>query len=219
MIITAISDLHGNLINIPKCDILLIAGDVCPTYNHNIFFQKSWLKNDFSKWLSNIDAKYIIGIAGNHDFIAEKDHSFMKELPWIYLQDENIIIDKVKIHGSPWTPQFFDWAFMKEDHELEKYWDLIDDDTDILVTHGPPRGILSIGGRNEEAGCISLMKRIKKLWNLKLHVFGHLHGSRGVYHETNNQRIFSNVTIVNEMYDPVYEPYTVDLYFEQMRVH
>ena len=59
MIICAVSDLHGQLPDIPKCDLLLIAGDVCPVTNHSLDFQEHWLDTEFRWWLKKIPAKKI----------------------------------------------------------------------------------------------------------------------------------------------------------------
>ncbi len=191
MIIDCISDLHGCKPALQGGDLLIVAGDL--TARDTI---QEYL--DFNKWLSKQKYDRIIVIAGNHDGLVEKGINVeIKEghssvvVPiladrTIYLQDSACDYQGLKIWGSPWTPTFYDWHFMKDrGAAIKEKWDLIPSDTDILITHGPPFGILdqvsfSSKGRGVEkfAGCEELreaMFRIKP----KLHVFGHIHAQGG----------------------------------------
>src|SRR5262249_13859615 len=80
--VAATGDLHGYLPEVPACDVLLITGDMCPVSNHTLDFQRRWLEGPFAAWLRGLDAGTIVGIAGNHDFVAEADPDFMRGLPW-----------------------------------------------------------------------------------------------------------------------------------------
>src|SRR4051812_1778145 len=111
--LAAISDLHGYLPDTPPCDALLIAGDICPVDDHSLPYQREWLKTAFAPWLERQPATKIVGIAGNHDFIAEEDDDLMRGLPWTYLRDETTEAGGLTIHGSPWTVTFMQWAFMR----------------------------------------------------------------------------------------------------------
>ena len=209
MKIALTSDLHGNLPVIPECDLLLIAGDVTPVWKHSIEFQWDWLENDFNNWLKEVPAEHIVGIAGNHDFIAEQYPYVLDGLNWRYLQDETIQIPEkygFKIHGSPWTPQFFNWAFMKEDEDLAEKWALIPDDVDILLTHGPPFGICDLTLEQVHAGSKTLMERIKHLPKLKIHLFGHIHEAYG-----KDRITLYNASLVNRDYEPVNPVMVVEL--------
>lgn len=73
MKVVATSDLHGFLPQIPPCDLLLIAGDVCPVWNHRLPFQRKWLRETFTPWLESLPARKIVGVWGNHDSIAESN--------------------------------------------------------------------------------------------------------------------------------------------------
>ena len=126
----------------------------------------------FLDWYSSLDQyKYKIFIAGNHDWCFERNHKESIELlsnypQLIYLQDQEIIIDGIKIYGSPYQPEFGSWAFnQKRGKEIQAKWDLIPKDTDILVTHGPPFGIGDFvpyrGG--EFVGCKDLTSTILTL--------------------------------------------------------
>lgn len=194
MRIAAVADLHGNLPATPECDLLILAGD-CITH--------PW--DNFERWLREQPAGDIVGIAGNHDFVAEDYPELMRKLPWIYLQDEEVILNGVTIYGSPWTPMFFDWAFMKEDPELEEIWARIPDDTDILVTHGPPWGMLDLTHRGANAGSMTLARRLGQIMARRngqpglIHIFGHIHEGAGMFRDEFSGAEFRNVAYINFM--------------------
>lgn len=201
--VVAISDLHGHLPQIPKCDILLIAGDLGPPTNsyHNAGkFAIKWIMHSFNNWLKSIPAKHIVGIAGNHDFVANDFPHLMNSLHWNYLCDTNIKLMGLLIHGSPYTPSFHDWAFQHEDERLYLNWKHISIHTDILVTHSPPRNILDQNYQNHPCGSNSLRDRVSQI-QPTLHVFGHIH-------EQNNQvATIGNTTYANVSYlDHRYQP-------------
>lgn len=201
MNICAISDLHGILPDLPPSDLLLIAGDICPVRDHSSKRQRLWLQNEFSDWLRDAPTEKIIGVAGNHDFIAQADPRLMSRLPWTYLQDESVMHYYLLIHGSPWTPTFGPWAFMKDDRDLSHLWELIPQDVDILITHGPAAGYGGETARGVDAGSVSLRARIDELANLKLHVFGHIHEAYGDFPGA-GVAIHANVSYVDLTYRP-----------------
>lgn len=140
---------------------------------------------DFMDWFSSIPIEHKVMICGNHDFLFEKDPEIAKEIidrfPSIhYLQDSGIEIDGVNIWGSPIQPWFHDWAFNRYDHEIQKHWDLIPENTDVLITHGPPKGILDKTRQGLNVGCSKLLKKIKKTPSIKVHAFGHIHEASGI---------------------------------------
>jgi len=119
-----------------------------------------------------------------------------------YLQDKSVYIADlgVKVYGSPWQPEFFSWAFNlpRNGKELQEKWDAIPEDTDILITHGPPFGYLDIpGGQSIRTGCEILRDKVDKI-KPKIHIFGHIHGSAG-YH-FNGHTHFINAAVLNERY-------------------
>ena len=118
-----------------------------------------------------------------------------------YLEGDSVTIRGLKIWGGPWTPRFFDWAFNVDRGErIKRYWDLIPDNTDVVVTHGPPAGILDVGSvrfGSESAGCEELALAIKRV-RPQLHVFGHFHTSYGVV--VKNGIMYVNASVVNEEY-------------------
>jgi Icc-related predicted phosphoesterase len=204
--VCAISDIHGNLVDVPKCDLLLICGDLSPTHNHNVTFQASWINTNFKNWINNIEAKEIVYIAGNHDFVfQEKKHLIeFDKINGTYLEDSGVNLFGLNIYGTPHQPVYYDWSFNLTEPELEKKWALIPNDTNILVTHGPPLGYGDLTDRGERVGSWTLANRIKDLALLKLHTFGHIHSDRGQWHL--NSATLANVTVLDERYKVAYPP-------------
>jgi predicted phosphohydrolase len=98
--------------DVPECDLVLIAGDISA---HTREDNERFLRRDFPNWLERQPAKEIVGIAGNHDFVAKQWPSIFRSLPWHYLENEVAEISGLKIAGSAWTPRFGFSAFMAED--------------------------------------------------------------------------------------------------------
>jgi len=186
MKITCISDIHGHLIDISKTDLLLIAGDVLPLniQSHN-FESVKWLQGEFSEWAESIDAKEVIMIPGNHDFVFEQMTVAIDGVK--VLIDNYTTFEGLKIWGSPWQLWFCDFAFnapkIGGEEFLQKKYDLIPDDTDIILSHGPPYGLCdkTIGGKL--TGSKSLTNRIfdKTFTKLSAVVCGHIHEANGVF--------------------------------------
>lgn len=201
--VVAISDSHGTLPpshTIPKCDLLLIGGDICG--HHGTLDQSIWLHKEFKPWLENIQAKKIVGVAGNHDFIWEKAPHLVPQLPWTYLQDSSCMYEGWKIYGSPWQLRFFDWAFNLDEPQLAARWRLIPEDTDILLLHGPPKyfGDKVNRIRPGEDGFVGSPSLTEKIMEIKpkLVIFGHIHPGFGVY-ETVGVTM-ANVSILDDQY-------------------
>ena len=212
MKIVAISDLHGTLPNVPPCDLLLIAGDVCPITNHGLDYQAAWLDGDFRRWLLSLThVAKVIGVAGNHDFICQQMPELVPhDLPWTYLQDSGTDYGGLTFWGSPWQPWFFDWAFNASADQLKAIWAKVPDRVDVLVLHGPPYGYgdgipASAGVRH--TGCPHLLERIHQV-RPELVVFGHIHEGRGAWRIGNTT--LANVTILDAEYRHVYEPWVYD---------
>lgn len=198
MKIVAISDTHNlhHKITVPDGDILIHSGD---------FTNRGTMPEilGFNKWLMSLPHKHKIVIAGNHDFMFEREPALAESLldkSIHYLRNDEIIIEGVKFYGSPVTPWFFNWAFnVPRGEEIAEVWAKIPDDTHVLVTHGPPAGILDEvkGGR---AGCEDLLERIKSLKYLEAHVFGHLHENSGM--KTIDSIKFVNASQLNDKHEP-----------------
>ena len=203
MKIAATSDLHGHLPEVPRCDVLIVAGDLGPasqTYHFDQEARRGWLINEFSPWCQSQSAGDVVVIGGNHDFaLADDGYPCIKHLPRVhYLQDSAVTIKGVKFYGSPWTPPFFTLAFMESEEELAKRWEAIPDDVDVLITHGPPHGIGDQNRQGEHCGSRSLREWRDTTRNLpRLHVWGHIHEARGQHGEN-----WANVSLLDERYRP-----------------
>ncbi len=202
MIIDCISDLHGCKPALQGGDLLIVAGDLTgrDTIEEHM---------EFVQWFKKAEYRYKVLIAGNHDGLYYKALHESKRLyeNAIYLCDSGIEFEGLKIWGSPWTPIFSDWHFMKKrGDEIGKMWDLIPKDTDILVTHGPPFGIQDHIKGEGCTGCEELRIAIDRI-KPKLHVFGHIHEGYG--HVTCNGVLHVNCAHVNGHYKPVNKPIRV----------
>lgn len=206
MKITAISDLHGFYPKLEGGDLLIVAGDLTArdTVNQHM---------EFLSWLSNQNYKKKIWIAGNHDgFLENTKYVPVKETGLEYLCDSGTEFEGLKVWGSPWTPTFYDWHFMKDRGDpIKEKWDLIPDDTEILITHGPPFGIQDqVKSKEKFTGCEELRSAIDhRLKKLKLHVFGHVHEGYGQVRV--DGVIHVNASIMNENYEPVNKPVNIEL--------
>lgn len=173
--------MHEQLV-LPKGDILVHAGDFTGR-------GKPWEVEEFFGWLERQakEFKHIIFIAGNHDMSFEYKSTWVldaiKSLPSNvhYLEDSSITVDGIKFYGSPWQPEFFNWAFnLRRGQELAEKWALIPEDTDVLITHGPPMNILDYTQRDMwNVGCLNLYDKVMEV-KPKLHVFGHIHEGYGI---------------------------------------
>ena len=221
--IYAISDLHGYLPEIPECDLLLIAGDICPVWNHHIDTQTLWMRSDFQDWLATIPAKHVIGIAGNHDFVLEKYPDFGKSIKgWEYLCDERTEWEGLTIYGTPWVPTFGRWAYMMPDNLLNNKWENIPMDTDILLVHGPPYMTLdrvlgkgnfdpATGMFDKYAGSKTLLRHVEDRLHLKAIVCGHIHEAYGEMYMGHGKPRVYNVSHVDLAYNPDNKPREVKL--------
>lgn len=204
--IVCISDTHTlhDQVSIPDGDILIHAGDLT---NRGSFQDVV----DFNNWLGQLPHRHKIIIAGNHDFCFERNPQESQALVTnaTYLQDSNITIGGLKIYGSPWQPWFYDWAFnLRRGEPLRLVWSLIPEDTDILITHGPPLGQGDMTERGVAVGCEELEKRIQTV-QPRLHVFGHIHEGYGTTQK--GKTTFVNASTCNARYEPVNPPVVIDL--------
>lgn len=224
--ITVTADLHGEFPKTPGGDILIIAGDC--TSNDS---PQAWC--NFFDWFREQKYDQKIYIGGNHDNFLQNCLStpdafkMLGEIhDFIYLNDDNCIIDGIKIHGSPWTSRFPHMnphcqAFTRStDEKLKEYFDKIPDDTDILITHSPPYTILDKNKEGKYCGSRTLCEKIQHV-KPDIHIFGHIHegyGTEWAYTETPDARfldasypggtLYINASHMDENYDAVNPPIT-----------
>lgn len=207
MRIVCLSDTHSrtDYIEVPDGDVLIIAGDVC----------LRGLKSEmhaFDEFLERMPHRYKLLVAGNHDFPFErcnkkKARTLVKQA--IYLENSGVELFGLKFWGSPWQPEFYHWAFnLPRGQPLAEIWSLIPDDTDVLITHTPPYGILDHLDTGRHVGCVDLTHALRRV-QPKLHVFGHIHEAYGLFEQSGTT--FINACICDERYQPVNAPIVFDL--------
>lgn len=129
-----------------------------------------------------------------------------------YLEDSECCLHGTgtKVWGSPWQPEFCDWAFnLEKPEELREKWDMIPDDTDVLITHGPPYGILDKNDMGGHCGCREMLKTIQERVRPRVHIFGHIHEGYGSYFD--GTTLFVNASTCTVDYDAENAPIVVDL--------
>lgn len=205
-----ISDTHSyhSLLKVPEnIDLVIFSGDESNYY-------ESWKNEpecrDFINWFSGLSIKYKVMIAGNHSSYINKNGREFRQLCLdkniIYLENEGVEIETFKIWGSPFSPTFGNWYFMKDRSKMDNLWQNIPEDTDILITHTPPKGILDLSYNRqhslEACGCRSLMSHIMRVKPL-LACFGHIHNSEDMVNAGTRvlpelRTIFSNGSVVTD---------------------
>ena len=211
MKIVAISDIHGQLPEepCPECDILILAGDICPERPHvqpRAEVQAEWLDTTFRKWLLDQPAKKIIATWGNHDFVGQQK-IYPNDLPWTLLVDDSIMVDGFMIYCTPWVPNLGRWAFATEGDVPSYYRYNIPLETDILVSHGPPFGYCDKVLEGMNVGSETLLNRINDILPTMV-ICGHIHEARGEAITAWGHKII-NVASVDRGYQPYPERYTV----------
>lgn len=228
MKITAISDLHGNLIDIEPCDTLLICGDISPLEIQRDYIQMTkWFFNEFQKWIINLPCDRVILTPGNHDFWFEK----MITQPQTYLFDKLTILingevniysgadDKYyKIYGTPYCKEFGNWAYMPGNTKLPDLYKKIPENVDILICHDSPL-VGHVGNIMEQkskdypygvpAGNIYLFNEIAEK-DPKYVLSGHIHSGDHSLQKYLNTK-YANVSILDESYSIKYKPLTFEL--------
>lgn len=216
MRVVATSDLHGDLPDIPECDLLLLAGDVCPMDNHNQEYQSLWMTSHFSPWLRRQPARHAVFIAGNHDFVCQREGFGVQpeEFGAVYLQDSCLEIDGLRIWGTPWVPGLPQWAFHASDQESRHYFEQIPENIDLLLSHGPVAGILD-DVHGQSTGSSILASRLQRI-SPALFISGHIH-ERGGEVEQIGETTFVNASRMDENYSPAHNPIEIDLVREEDR--
>jgi Icc-related predicted phosphoesterase len=217
MKIVCISDTHSKHegLVLPAGDVLVHAGDWTGRGS-----EKSTI--EFLKWLNYQPYKHKVFISGNHDFYGEQHSKAFRLLValhapnCIYLENSAVAINGVKFYGAPQTPRFFDWAFnVNRGPDIKKYWDAIDADTDVLITHGPSMGVMDLvvvgysPNCGEHVGCQDLADRIEQLPKLQAHIFGHIHSGHGK--KKIGKIIHVNAATCSEEYKPVNRPIVISV--------
>jgi Icc-related predicted phosphoesterase len=216
--IVCISDTHCKFqfLTIPECDILISAGD---------YSFKGTINEvaNFHRWLEQQPAKHIVSVQGNHEVGVQNNFGLSKAVaehgcPRVNFVDEGLVeVEGLKIYCSAITPFFHNWAWNRHPGEdIQKHWDRIPSEIDVLVTHGPCYGILDSvrdhdylkGEYLRHCGCPQLLEKVKEI-KPKYHIFGHIHDSYGqrMEHGVN----FVNASICDESYEPTNKPIIIEI--------
>lgn len=208
MRIEHISDTHGfhNQLQLKGADILIHTGDATnyrdQYRNHNEFL-------NFFSWFREISSNYLLTmfIPGNHDSYIFENESLVKKMfedvGIEFMHKREVIVDGLKFYGDSIMPRFGDWCYMTDRSKTNKHWEQIPIDTNVLLTHTPPKGILDLSERRDRTlefcGDSALLKRVQKLPELKAHLYGHIHDNNdcknnGIINRDNV--IFSNASCV-----------------------
>lgn len=236
MKVTAISDLHGNLIDIEPCDLLLICGDISPLDIQRDYIQMTkWIFNEFQEWIMKIDCPTIILTPGNHDFWFEKmitqSNTYLFNKLTILIDGETKVYNSTddkwyKIYGTPWCKQCGPWAFMANHAELVKKYEKIPKDLDILMTHEASNlaevGTTHDNGTEIKYVCAALTDEIRRK-KPKYALCGHVHtGNHNItacpvydcvfQEDTEYANVnVANVSILDESYSIYFKPLTFEL--------
>lgn len=177
-------------VEVPVADLLIFAGDmsVCKTLQDVA---------GFNHFLKGLPHRYKVVIGGNHDHLLAHSQALGRSLlpDAIYLQDQSVVIEGIKIYGAPWQPIFnskaCDAFALPRGRELRRKWDLIPPDTDILITHSPPCGIMDdVSGISH--GCSDLLEAVQRV-GPTFHIFGHIHNHNGIQKVGNTTFVNCNV--------------------------
>ena len=219
---TVISDTHGledvdELLKNCHSDVLIHCGDFTTGAGRVL---RDKISTDhyqsmvrFSRQLLKVrhQFKHVICVPGNHDKLAEVDGLMAKDILGRktnahLLIDESITLDGVKYYGMPWTPSFNNWFFNARPEVEKIVCDKIEYDTQVLITHGPPYGLLDqVDGKPEHLGSRYLKEKLPKLHKLNLHVFGHIHSPGGTvkldnYKPGGSRYVAGNCAVLGEDY-------------------
>ncbi|HOY89793.1 MAG TPA: metallophosphatase domain-containing protein [Bacillota bacterium] len=211
MKVLCLSDTHGHhrKLRTPEADLFLFAGDM----EASSFSRLA----DFSDWVASIPlpAERKIIISGNHDGVFERHpleaRNYLDGIA-TYLENSCCMVAGLKVYGTPVSLAFNNWFFnIPDDGSIKDYWDLIPPDTDILLTHQPPSGILDSDSGQKNLGCSQLLSRVKEL-QLRLHCFGHIHPGYGL--QNIDSTTFVNASICNDWNVMVHEPIVLQMEFD-----
>lgn len=236
MKICIISDTHNKhrLLDLPSADVLIHCGDATMGGTVEEFAA-------FGNWFGKLPYNTKLFVPGNHDFLAQSQPAMVRELLG---EEVEMLIDRrltvvdidkgevLKVYGTPWVPNLARWAFYGTGEKLAHQFAQIPDDTQILISHGPPQGIFDeIPGmlfpssrlRDDEisnaegdglhVGSSALSQRTLELANLKLHCFGHIHEGYGSGWRMTTEPAYQIVNASNcdEVYNLINPPIVVDI--------
>ena len=186
---------------------------ICIAGNHDISFHRESCEKHWGLFHPKKSTPQTLTCEGTGTFNdALRSKKYLQER-CTYLEDESTTYkynDHVSIYGSPWTPTYFNyWAFMKDRDIIHSQWDLIPNEADVLVTHGPPLGRGDFTRSQVRAGCVNLLEQVQNRIQPRLHVFGHIHEGSGSTFD--GETLFVNASNCTIKYSPENPCVVVDL--------
>lgn len=207
---------NKDLLKYEEYDLIIHSGDISHIGRLDEVF-------NFLEWYHSLPVENKILILGNHEkgieYRIDEIRDIIKDdFPSItFLHHESVCIKGFNIFGSPYTPYFHGWAFNVTRSDLEYYWEEIPNDTDILVTHGPPLGIADyVKHSRQHVGCQHLLNRVLEIKPM-LHQFGHIHEEYGIrtLQDNGNTRFVNASSVlydfVNQKYKTIHGIFTTTL--------
>ncbi|KAI9910467.1 hypothetical protein PsorP6_010655 [Peronosclerospora sorghi] len=225
MKVVCVSDTHGlheDARAIPPGDVLVHAGDFTDTGERSEVLA-------FNAFLGRLPHRYKLVIAGNHE--SSFDRAFYPKFWYqyghrqeydpdevralltnaLYLEDQAVVIEGYVFYGTPWQPEFCNWAFnLPRGEALRRHWRRIPTDTDVLITHTPPMGHGDLVG-DHHVGCEDLLHEVEHRVRPKLHVFGHVHEGYGQSFSPDHEITYLNASTCTHSYEPVNPPFVFEL--------
>ena len=185
--------LHRQILQEEKqdADVVVFSGDASSSRDIAINMNQII---DFLDWFSELPQKFKIFVPGNHDLAIWKGFLRAEDFEQRNIRlliNESCFYNDVHFWGSPYTPRLYDhytdWAWGLKRAEMHKVWRLIPNNVDVLITHGPPKGILDLTDDKEknapvQAGDSILLRAVKDRFPIpKAHLFGHIHTEQTYY--------------------------------------
>jgi len=205
MRIVLISDTHElhRELAVPPGDLLIHAGDL------TFYSKRPWMYRAFDVWLGELPHRHKIVIPGNHDYLLEEPRERSAITNATLLVDSGVEVEGIRIWGSPVTPLYGGAFGMSRAADRKRHWARIPENTDILITHGPPFDVLDHDPRSERReGCLQLLEAVLQA-KPRLHVFGHVHAGYGTVGTSNT--IFANASLLGDSGTLDKEPIVIDL--------
>ena len=214
-----ISDTHTRhqQLQIPSVDVVIHAGDEAKEHDPALNAAEA---RAFFDWYQGLPIPHKLFVPGNHSVALERGLIKPADYPGIcFLIHEATKIEGWKVFGSPYTPRFFDWAYMKARQKLEPVWASVPEDVDILVTHGPPKGVLDLTIDRDskglvQVGCNALRRHVDQRIRPRIHAFGHLHDEIGISNYgqyTRGGTQFINAACCNLRLELIHPGFVVDM--------
>lgn len=177
---------------------IVIVSDTHRSYRHPIPSGDVWIHaGDSELTASEMDAlakslphPHKVVVCGNMDRRLENEKQSLRNV--VYLQDSDVTVSGLKIYGSPWTPEFVGIFQLEDSQAATSVWEKVPSDVDVLITHGPPKGILDRTSRGWRVGDGALLDKVEEI-KPRVHCFGHIHASYGTM--KNGETIFCNAAV------------------------